>query len=114
MTTDGDAPMHSGYNIMATIPSFITKRLYVAEHDLSGIIVDANGTALHDGQAVYGAIFVRASGAYFCFSCLFAIRCLVAYKQIAASNGAVQIAPRGLAQYARLHQRVHSPVWACG
>lgn len=50
---------------MGMLPNFIAKRPHVAEHDLSGFIVDANGSEFQNGQAVYGIIVPRTS---FCLS----------------------------------------------
>ena len=45
---------------MELVPSFIARRPHVAEHDFTGIVVDANGTELANGQPVYGFVPVRA------------------------------------------------------
>ena len=44
---------------MGVLPNFIAHRPHVAEHDFTGIVVDANETGLTNGQAVYGFIPVR-------------------------------------------------------
>ena len=44
---------------MELVPSFIARRPHVAEHDFTGIVVDANGTELANGQPVYGFVPVR-------------------------------------------------------
>ena len=46
---------------MGMLPNFIAKRPHVAEHDFAGVVVDANGTDLQNGQEVYGFIPVRTS-----------------------------------------------------
>ena len=51
---------HRGYKMMGLMPNFIARRPHVAEHDFAGVVVDANGTALQNGQEVYGWIPVRA------------------------------------------------------
>ncbi|KAI0340529.1 NAD(P)-binding protein [Trametopsis cervina] len=45
-----------GYKLMGLLPNFIAKRPHVAEHDLAGIVVDANGSGFQNGQEVYGMI----------------------------------------------------------
>ncbi|TFY53735.1 hypothetical protein EVJ58_g9286 [Rhodofomes roseus] len=42
------------YKLMKTAPNFIAKRPYVPEHDVAGIIVDANGTGFKEGDQVFG------------------------------------------------------------
>ena len=37
------------------------KSLYIPESDLAGVVVDANGTELKDGEQVFGWIPVRES-----------------------------------------------------
>ncbi len=44
---------------MGFLPNFIARRPHVAEHDFTGIIANANGTELENGQAVYGFVPVR-------------------------------------------------------
>lgn len=46
---------------MGMLPNFAAKRPHVAEHDFSGVVVDANGTDLKNGEEVYGFIPVRTS-----------------------------------------------------
>ena len=46
---------------MELVPSFIARRPHVAEHDFTGIVVDANGTELANGQPVYGLLPVGMS-----------------------------------------------------
>jgi len=41
---------------MKLLPNLFAKRPHVAEHDLSGVIVDANGTKFANGDNVYGWI----------------------------------------------------------
>ncbi|KAF4614751.1 hypothetical protein D9613_003251 [Agrocybe pediades] len=45
-----------GWKLMKFIPGFISWRPYVAEHDFSGVIVNANGTKFKDGDPVFGWI----------------------------------------------------------
>lgn len=45
-----------GYKIMKLFPNFLIKRPYIPEHDLAGIIVDANGTEFQNGDEVFGFI----------------------------------------------------------
>ncbi len=44
------------YKLMKIVPKWMGKRPYVAEMDFSGVIVDANGTDLSNGQEVFGLI----------------------------------------------------------
>lgn len=47
----------AGYKLMEMAPNWLTKRPYVAEHDLSGVVVDANGSEeFKVGDEVYGWI----------------------------------------------------------
>lgn len=39
---------------MGRLPDILAKKPYIPEHDLAGIIVDANGTNLREGDLVYG------------------------------------------------------------
>ncbi|PSS37418.1 hypothetical protein PHLCEN_2v722 [Hermanssonia centrifuga] len=48
-----------GYKVMGFLPNFIARRPHVAEHDFTGIIANANGTELENGQAVYGFVPVQ-------------------------------------------------------
>lgn len=49
--------VQSGYKLMEMAPNWLTKRPYVAEHDLSGVVVDANGSEeFKVGDEVYGWI----------------------------------------------------------
>ncbi|KAH9934871.1 uncharacterized protein B0H18DRAFT_490659 [Fomitopsis serialis] len=41
---------------MGMLPGFLAKKPYIPEYDLAGIIVDANGTSLKEGDQVYGWI----------------------------------------------------------
>ncbi|KII89280.1 hypothetical protein PLICRDRAFT_139690 [Plicaturopsis crispa FD-325 SS-3] len=45
-----------GYNMMALRPNFLANRPHVAEHDLAGVVVDANGTHFENGNPVFGFI----------------------------------------------------------
>ncbi|KAF7791263.1 hypothetical protein EIP86_002277 [Pleurotus ostreatoroseus] len=45
-----------GYKSMEVIPNWMSKRPYIAEMDFSGVIVDANGTDLSNGQEVFGLV----------------------------------------------------------
>ena len=42
--------------MMKLAPGFMLPRPYIAESDFSGIVVDANGTELADGQEVFGMV----------------------------------------------------------
>ena len=42
--------------MMRVVPYIIAGRPHVAEHDFSGVVVDANGTNLNTGDSVYGWI----------------------------------------------------------
>ena len=53
--------MYRGYGMMGLLPSFLARRPHVAEHDFTGVVVDANGTELQEGQEVYGWIPLRTS-----------------------------------------------------
>ncbi|KAF8810131.1 NAD(P)-binding protein [Phlegmacium glaucopus] len=46
----------AGWKLMRLVPNLFAKRPHVAEHDLSGIIVDSNGTEFSNGDNVYGWI----------------------------------------------------------
>ncbi|EPS94590.1 NAD-binding protein [Fomitopsis schrenkii] len=48
-----------GYKIMKTTPGFLVKRPYIPESDLAGVVVDANGTTLKEGEHVFGWIPVE-------------------------------------------------------
>ena len=48
-----------GYKIMKHAPGFLVKRPYIPEHDLAGVVVDANGTELEQGEQVFGWLPVR-------------------------------------------------------
>ncbi|CCM03949.1 uncharacterized protein FIBRA_06102 [Fibroporia radiculosa] len=55
------------YKIMGMVPGFILKRPYIPEHDLAGIVVDANGSKFKTGDEVFGFLsappaFRRPSG----------------------------------------------------
>ncbi|KAF8968381.1 hypothetical protein BDZ97DRAFT_1916217 [Flammula alnicola] len=43
-----------GYKLFKLLPDFIAGRPRVAEYDLSGVVVDANGTQFSNGDQVYG------------------------------------------------------------
>lgn len=45
-----------GWKIMRTLPNLFANRPHVAEHDFSGVIVDANGTSYSNGDNVFGWI----------------------------------------------------------
>ncbi|GBE82508.1 hypothetical protein BKA93DRAFT_761220 [Sparassis latifolia] len=47
-----------GYTMMQKIPSFIARVPYIPEHDFAGVVVDANGTELKNGDEVYGFLDV--------------------------------------------------------
>ncbi|EED85578.1 predicted protein [Postia placenta Mad-698-R] len=47
--------------IMKLIPNFILKKPYIPEHDLAGIVVDANDTEFQNGDEVFGFIPVSAA-----------------------------------------------------
>lgn len=44
------------YKLMKTVPKWMAKRPYIAEMDFSGVIVDANGTDLSNGQEIFGLV----------------------------------------------------------
>ncbi|KAL0947086.1 hypothetical protein HGRIS_013227 [Hohenbuehelia grisea] len=50
-----------GYKVMKMAPNFIAKRPAIAEYDLAGVVVDANGTEFKEGDAVFGFISVAES-----------------------------------------------------
>ncbi len=41
---------------MRQLPNFLATRPHVAEHDIAGIVVDANGTYLNKGDEIFGCI----------------------------------------------------------
>ncbi len=41
---------------MELVPTWLSKRPYVAELDFSGIVVDSNGTDLDNGQEIFGIV----------------------------------------------------------
>ncbi|KAF8417003.1 chaperonin 10-like protein [Boletus edulis BED1] len=45
-----------GWKLMGTLPNVLTKRPHPAEHDLAGVIVDANGSSFSNGDEVIGYI----------------------------------------------------------
>ncbi|KAH7912134.1 NAD(P)-binding protein [Hygrophoropsis aurantiaca] len=47
-----------GYKLMASVPNFIARRPLTPEYDLSGVVVDANGTNFSNGDEVFGMISV--------------------------------------------------------
>jgi hypothetical protein len=44
---------------MKLLPNFIARRPHIAEQDLSGVIVDSNGTKFKNGDEVFGWIPAR-------------------------------------------------------
>lgn len=42
--------------MMKWAPNFVLPRPYIAESDFSGVVVDANGTHLANGQEVFGMV----------------------------------------------------------
>ena len=46
---------------MGTLPNLLSKRPHPAEHDLAGVIVDANDTSFTKGDEIIGFIPVRKS-----------------------------------------------------
>ncbi|PPQ72092.1 hypothetical protein CVT24_008379 [Panaeolus cyanescens] len=44
---------------MMKLPNIFSKRPHVAEHDISGVVVDANGTSFSEGDNVFGLIPVN-------------------------------------------------------
>ena len=40
--------------MMRWFPFFVLRRPYVPEHDLAGVVIDGNGTALREGDWVFG------------------------------------------------------------
>ncbi|TFK42999.1 hypothetical protein BDQ12DRAFT_710172 [Crucibulum laeve] len=51
-----------GYKIMQWMPGFMQKIPRIAEHDLAGEIVDANGTGFTNGDQVFGWISAELNG----------------------------------------------------
>lgn len=47
-------PSFRAYKLMGMLPNFIAKRPQVVEHDFAGVVADANGTNLYNGQEVWG------------------------------------------------------------
>ncbi|KAF8968383.1 hypothetical protein BDZ97DRAFT_432692 [Flammula alnicola] len=45
-----------GWKIMRLMPNLFMKRPHVAEHDFSGVVIDANGTSFSNGDNVFGWI----------------------------------------------------------
>jgi len=45
-----------GWKLMKMLPNFIARRPYIAEQDLSGVIVNSNGTRFKNGDEVFGWI----------------------------------------------------------
>ena len=45
--------------MMRLVPNFVAKRPHIVEHDFSGTIAEANGTAFKRGDAVFGWVPVR-------------------------------------------------------
>lgn len=41
---------------MKVLPNFVAHRPHVAEHDLTGVIADSNGTQFRNGDEVFGWI----------------------------------------------------------
>ena len=54
--TDAYIIVGRGYKMMRWFPYFAPRRPYVPEHDLAGVVVDGNGTALREGDWVFGWI----------------------------------------------------------
>ena len=50
--------MYSGYKFMKWLPNFVARRPHVVEYDFAGVVIDANDTALQNGQEVYGFVSV--------------------------------------------------------
>jgi len=48
--------LYRGWKLMRLLPNLLAKRPHVAEHDFSGVVVDANGTEFSKGDNVYGWI----------------------------------------------------------
>ncbi|KAJ7504525.1 hypothetical protein B0H11DRAFT_1982774 [Mycena galericulata] len=48
-----------GYKLMATLPNFMSGRPHVAERDVAGIIIDANGTEFSVGDKVFGTATLK-------------------------------------------------------
>ncbi|EGN95474.1 hypothetical protein SERLA73DRAFT_186503 [Serpula lacrymans var. lacrymans S7.3] len=48
-----------GYKLMGTLPNFIARRPITVEHDLAGVIVDANGSEFSIGDEIIGFIPVQ-------------------------------------------------------
>ena len=49
----------SGHKMMGLLPNFMAGRPFIAEHDLSGVVVEENGTNLKKGEEVFGWILLR-------------------------------------------------------
>ena len=45
--------------MMGFLPNFMAGRPFIAEHDLSGVVVEENGTNLKKGEEVFGWIPMR-------------------------------------------------------
>lgn len=45
-----------GWKLMSLLPNLLANRPHVAEHDFSGVVVDANGTRFANGDQVFGWI----------------------------------------------------------
>ncbi|KAI0655133.1 NAD-P-binding protein [Cubamyces menziesii] len=50
-----------GYKIMGVLPGFVLRRVQAVEHDLSGVVVDGNGTEFKEDDEVFGWIPVNQS-----------------------------------------------------
>jgi len=72
---------------MRLLPNTMARRPLPAEHDLSGIIVDANGTEFSSGDQVFG--FISVGGHTTRFKVCFLLHCI-------------------LQDYRRPHAKVHS------
>ena len=80
---------------MKLAPSFIIKRPYIAENDFAGIVVDANGTELHNGQEVFGVVPERTSSIISYQTCLWGAHAVLAETMMKEQMGT-------LAEYIRL------------
>ncbi|KAJ7281769.1 hypothetical protein C8J57DRAFT_1298502 [Mycena rebaudengoi] len=45
----------AGYGVMGAVPNFMARRPHLAELEMAGIVVDANGTDFNVGDKVFGA-----------------------------------------------------------
>ncbi|KAF8892618.1 chaperonin 10-like protein [Infundibulicybe gibba] len=72
-----------GYKLMKFVPNIMSGRPFVAEHDFTGIVADANGTEFSNGNPVFGCIPVT-------FNSVTKQGALAEYVRVPASH----IAPR--------------------